>query len=40
VQEQTGWQLRLADDCRETLPPSVEELKVIREYDPQGVWTS
>lgn len=39
VQEQTGWQLRLADDCRETPPPSEEELRVIREYDPQGVWT-
>ncbi len=39
VQEQTGWPLRLTDDCRETVPPSEEELRVIREYDPQGVWT-
>jgi glutaconate CoA-transferase, subunit B len=39
VQEQTGWPLRLAPDCAETIPPSEEELKVIREVDPQGVWT-
>ena len=39
VQEQTGWQLRLAEDCAETVPPSKEELRVIRECDPQGVWT-
>jgi glutaconate CoA-transferase, subunit B len=39
VQEQTGWQLRLAPDCAETLPPSEQELQVIRECDPEGVWT-
>ena len=39
VQEQTGWEQRLAQDCRETVPPREEELKVIRECDPQGVWT-
>src|SRR6266702_2973242 len=39
VQEQTGWKLLLAPDCRETVPPSAEELRVIREYDPEGVWT-
>ncbi len=39
VQEQTGWQLRLAPDCTETLPPSEQELQVIRECDPEGVWT-
>ncbi len=39
VQEQTGWQLRLAPGCAETLPPSEQELQVIRECDPQGVWT-
>ncbi len=39
VQEQTGWELRLADDCAETVPPSEDELRVIRECDPQGVWT-
>ncbi len=39
VQEQTGWKLRLAEDYQETVPPSEEELRVIREYDPEGVWT-
>jgi glutaconate CoA-transferase subunit B len=39
VQEQTGWPLKLALDCAETVPPSEEELRVIRECDPQGVWT-
>lgn len=39
VQEQTGWPLRLAPDCAETVPPSAEELRVIRACDPQGVWT-
>ncbi len=43
VQEQTGWQtggkFRLAPDCAETVPPSEEELRVIRECDPEGVWT-
>lgn len=39
VQVQTGWKLRLADECRETVPPSAEELRVIRECDPEGVWT-
>ena len=39
VQQQTGWKLRLAEDCRETVPPTAEELRVIRECDPQGVWT-
>jgi glutaconate CoA-transferase subunit B len=40
VQEQTGWPLRLAPECAETAPPSAVELRVIREYDPQGKWTS
>lgn len=40
VQEQTGWPLRLAPACAETVPPSTEELRVIRECDPQGIWTS
>ena len=39
VQEQTSWQLRLAADCAETLPPNEQELQVIRECDPAGVWT-
>jgi len=39
VQAQTGWPLRLAPDCAETKPPSNDELRLIRECDPQGVWT-
>jgi len=39
VQEQTGWPLRLAPGCAETVPPSAEELRLIRECDPDGVWT-
>lgn len=39
VQAQTGWPLRLAADCAETVPPSPDELRLIRECDPQGVWT-
>jgi glutaconate CoA-transferase subunit B len=39
VQEQTGWPLRLAPDCAETVPPGEEELRVIRACDPEGVWT-
>ncbi len=40
IQEQTGWPLRTAADCAETPPPDPEELRLIRECDPQGVWTS
>lgn len=39
VQEQTGWPLRLAADCAETVPPTANELRVIREHDPEGKWT-
>ena len=39
VQEQTGWPLRLAPDCAETQAPTADELRLIRECDPQGVWT-
>lgn len=39
VQEQTGWPLRLAPDCAETMAPSAEELALIRQCDPQGIWT-
>jgi glutaconate CoA-transferase, subunit B len=39
VQEQTGWPLRLAPDCAETIPPSEDELQLIRRCDPEGVWT-
>lgn len=39
VQAQTGWPLRLAPNCGETVPPSAQELAVIRACDPGGIWT-
>jgi glutaconate CoA-transferase subunit B len=35
----TGWTVAVAKDVRETEPPSAAELRIIREYDPQGFWT-
>jgi glutaconate CoA-transferase subunit B len=35
----TGWRLRVSDNARETTPPSIAELKAIREYDKEGFWT-
>ena len=40
VQEQTGWPLRLAPDCAETVAPNDDELRLIRQCDPAGVWTN
>jgi glutaconate CoA-transferase subunit B len=39
VRASTGWELRVAPDARETPPPSADELRIIREVDPQGFWT-
>jgi glutaconate CoA-transferase subunit B len=39
VRAETGWDLRVAPDVRATLPPTEEELAIIRHYDPQGFWT-
>ena len=39
VRAETGWALAVAADCRETEPPSAEELEHIRRLDPQGFWT-
>ena len=36
----TGWELHGGKEADETLPPSVDELQAIREYDKQGFWTS
>ncbi len=35
----TGWTLRVADELIETLPPSDDELSVMREIDPNHFWT-
>jgi glutaconate CoA-transferase, subunit B len=39
VHTNTGWNLRVAHDLIETLPPSPEELSAIRELDPNRFWT-
>lgn len=41
IQAAIGWPLRLANELREMIPPSAEELAVIREQlDPQGLYRS
>ena len=39
IAQKTGWTLTVADDVHQTEPPSATELRIIREYDPQGFWT-
>ena len=39
VRAGTGWDLRVAVDARETPAPTADELRIIRECDPQGFWT-
>jgi glutaconate CoA-transferase subunit B len=37
--ENTGWQLKVAHSLRTTLPPDLEELRILREdLDPQGIY--
>jgi len=39
VEEQVGWDLRVADDLEQTPPPSEDELRLLREeLDPQGLY--
>lgn len=38
VRTNTGWALRTADQVRETLPPAPEELRILRQLDPQGIY--
>jgi glutaconate CoA-transferase subunit B len=40
VKAATGWQLQDASDCGPTPAPSLDELRLIREADPHGFWTS
>jgi glutaconate CoA-transferase subunit B len=35
----TGWPLRVADNLEVTPDPSEDELRVIREIDPNHFWT-
>jgi acyl CoA:acetate/3-ketoacid CoA transferase beta subunit len=39
VRAATGWDLRLADGCRETPTPTAAELEIVRACDPAGFWT-
>jgi glutaconate CoA-transferase subunit B len=39
VQANTGWPLRLAPALAPTPAPTDDELRIIRECDPQGFWT-
>jgi glutaconate CoA-transferase subunit B len=39
VRAQTGWDLRVADDCGVTPPPTPEEMIHMRRLDPDGFWT-
>lgn len=39
VRAEVGWELRAAPDLQETAPPSVEEMRILREeLDPQGIY--
>jgi glutaconate CoA-transferase subunit B len=39
VKEETGWDLQTDLEVTTTLPPSDQDLTVIRHYDPHGFWT-
>lgn len=39
IEAHTGWRLRYEDDLSPTPSPSGEELRLIRQYDPDGFWT-
>jgi glutaconate CoA-transferase, subunit B len=39
VRAETGWDLCVAPDVRETAAPTAPELTIVRECDPEGFWT-
>jgi len=39
VRAATGWDLRVADGCRQTAIPTAAELEIVRACDPAGYWT-
>jgi len=39
VKKETGWDVQVAADVRETSAPTAEELTAIRRFDPDGFWT-
>ncbi len=40
IQESTGWNLTVGENCKITLDPTEAELTAMRRYDPKGFWTS
>jgi len=40
VKRNTGWAIDVPPDCARTPAPTDDELRLIRECDPQGFWTS
>jgi glutaconate CoA-transferase subunit B len=39
VRAATGWNLRIGAECGPTASPTADELRLIREADPDGFWT-
>jgi glutaconate CoA-transferase subunit B len=39
VRENTGWDLQVAVEVKDTLAPTESELTAIRRFDPDGFWT-
>jgi glutaconate CoA-transferase, subunit B len=39
IRNETGWDLKVADDVSETSAPTDAELSAIRHFDPEGFWT-
>jgi glutaconate CoA-transferase subunit B len=40
VRANTGWPIRVDDDAQRTPEPTADELRIVRECDPRGFWTS
>ncbi len=40
IMDETEWPLKVVTDVTQTAAPSPEELRAVRKYDPEGVWTS
>jgi glutaconate CoA-transferase subunit B len=39
VKENTGWELKISPNVKATEPPTMEEVKILREHlDPQGIF--
>lgn len=38
IKENTGWDLKVADDVKETEHPTAEEIRIVRDLDPTGMF--